>query len=138
MKTRKSSPLFLSALLIGLALLIGACSPAAPAEPEGQLVAIDFAQVEVGLGSPTPVTVTIDMRYPSTCAQMSSITQQVVKDGDATKIVIEVRTMDMGDICNADELSFRMVLPLNAVAMPKGVYVVEVNGMDAGSFEFQN
>jgi len=31
-----------------------------------------------------------------------------------------------------------MVLPFNAVAMPKGIYMVEVNGVDAGSFEFQN
>jgi len=138
MKTRKSSLNLMPALLIGLALLLGACSPDAPAEPEGQLAAIDFAQVEVGLGSPTPVTVTIDMRYPSTCAQLSSVTQQIVKYGDATKILIEVRTMDMGEICNPDELSFRMVLPLNAVAMPKGVYQVEVNGLDAGSFEFKN
>lgn len=138
MKTRKSFLHLMPALVIGLAFVLGACNPAAPAESEGRLAAIDFAQVEVGLGSPTPVTVTIDARFPSTCAQLSSITQQIVKDDDATKILIEVRTMDMGEICNADELSFRMVLPLNAVAMPKGVYHVEVNGTDAGSFEFKN
>ncbi len=125
-------------LITGLAVLLSACGASAPVEDTGQLVEIDFAQVEVGLGSPTPVTVTIDARYPTTCAQFSQINQQIVKEGDATKIMIEVRAMEMGEICNPDPLSFRIVLPVNAVALPKGVYTVEVNGVDAGSFEFKN
>ena len=44
----------------------------------------------------------------------------------------------MGEVCIDDPLSFRMVLPLNAVALPKGIYSVEVNGTDAGKFEFKN
>jgi hypothetical protein len=128
---------------IALAVILGlsACGSAATAQPvdqAGQLAAIDFAQVETGLGSPTPVTVTIDVSYPSTCAQFSQISQEIVEDGDKTRIMIEVRTSDPGNLCTQAALSFRMVLPINAVALPKGVYSVEVNGMDAGSFEFQN
>jgi hypothetical protein len=131
----------LSLFVLTLTLILSACGPSAttePAEQAGQLAKIDFAQVEVGLGSPTPVTVTIDVSYPTTCAQFSQISQEIVRDGDHTRIIIEVRTLDLGDLCKEDALSFRMVLPINAVALPKGVYSVKVNGTDAGSFEFQH
>jgi hypothetical protein len=129
--------------LIALTLVLGlsACASATIAESTdqtGQLAAIDFAQVEVGLGSPTPVTVTVDVSYSSTCTQFSQISQEIVEEGERTRIKIEVRTSEMGRLCTQAALSFRMVLPINAVALSKGVYSVEVNGVDAGSFEFQN
>ena len=128
---------FLLFLMLVLSIfVIPACST--PASEAGQLAKIEYAQVEVGLGSPTPVHVTIDMQYPNTCSQLSEVTQKIVKEGDETKVLIEVRVMEMGDVCIDDPLSFRMVLPLNAVAMPKGIYSVEVNGTDAGKFEFKN
>jgi hypothetical protein len=139
MKTRKPILYSVFALSIGAAMILSACSSSAAAEPAkqaGQLATIDFAQVEVGLGSPTPVTVTIDVSYPSTCAQFNQISQEIVKDGDKTSIMIVVRTLDMGELCTQHSLSFRMILPINAMALPKGVYSVEVNGVDAGSFEF--
>ncbi len=139
MKTRKSILYSVFALSVLLAMILSACSSSATpvaAEQAGQLAAIDFAQVEVGLGSPTPVTVTIDASYPSTCAQFSQISQEIIKDGENTRIVIEVRVSDMGELCRQEALSFRMVLPINAVALPKGVYSVEVNGVAAGNFEF--
>ena len=141
MKTRKPILYSVFALSIGTTIILSACGPsptAQYADPVGQFATIDFAQVEVGLGSPTPVTVTMDVSYPSTCAQFSQINQEIVKDGDNTKIIIEVRTLDMGELCTQDALSFRMSLPINAVALPKGIYSVEVNGVDAGSFEFQH
>jgi hypothetical protein len=141
MKTRKAIVHSVFVMSIGLAMILSACGPSATAEPAqqaAQLATIDFAQVEVGLGSPTPVTLTIDISYPSTCAQFSQISQKIVKDGDKTRIMIEVRTLDMGELCTQDALSFRMVLPINAVALPKGEYSVEVNGVDAGNFRFQN
>ena len=121
-------------MLVLSMLVIPACRT--PASETGQLAKIEYAQVEVGLGSPTPVHVTIDMQYPNTCSQLSEVTQKIVKEGDETKVLIEVRVMEMGEVCIDDPLSFRMVLPLNAVAMPKGIYSVEVNGTDAGKFEF--
>jgi hypothetical protein len=130
-----------SLILWGLALiLLSAC--AAPASgvqnaPEG-LAKIDFAQVDVGLGSPTPVTVTIDVSYPNACSQISDVTQTLTKEGDITKIKIEVRVADMGEICTEFPQSFRLVLPINASGLPKGVYSVDVNGVDAGTFEFKN
>ena len=141
MKTREAIIHFVFVMSIGLAMILSACGPwvtAEHAEQVGQLAKIDFAQVEVGLGSPTPVTVTIDASYPSTCAQFNQISQEIVKDGDKTRIMIKVRTLDMGQLCTQDALSFRMILPINAMALPKGVYSVEVNGVDAGSFEFQH
>lgn len=136
MNTKKLYTTFMLSIILGL--ILSACGTAEPAEQAGELAAIDFAEIEVGQGSPTPVTVTIDVSYPSTCAQISQISQEFVKEGENTRILIEVRTMNMGEVCAQEALSFRMVLPLNAVAMPKGTYTVEVNGVNAGSFEFQN
>jgi hypothetical protein len=82
--------------------------------------------------------VTIDVQYPSTCAQLSAVSQRIVKENDETKILIEVRVQNIGEICNQEELSFRLTLPINAVELPKGIYLVEVNGVNAGSFEFKN
>ena len=141
MKTRETIIHSVFVMIIGLAMILSACGPSATAEladQAGQLATIDFAQVEVGFGSPTPVTVTMDVSYPSTCAQFNQISQEIVKDGDKTRIMIEVHTLDMGELCTQDALSFRMILPINAMALPKGVYSVEVNGIDAGSFEFQH
>jgi len=132
---------FYSIIVWGVALvLLSACAaPASEAEEtSGELATIDFAEVEVGLGSPTPVTVTIDVSYPNACSQISNVTQTLIKDGGITKIKIEVRVADMGDICTEFPQSFRMVLPINASGLPKGVYSVEVNGIDAGTFEFKN
>lgn len=125
----------------GVALiLLSAC--AAPAseiqDTSGELAEIDFAEVEVGLGSPTPVTVTIDVSYPNACSQISDVTQTLIKDGDITIIKIEVRVADMGEICTEFPQSFRVMLPINASGLPKGVYSVDVNGVDAGTFEFKN
>ncbi len=120
-----------------VAASLSACSAPSKQE-EDQLAKIDYAKVEVGLGSPTPVSVTIDVSYPTTCSQISQVKQKMEKNGDVIKIVIEIRTADMGEVCNPDPASFRMVIPLNAIAMPKGMYQVEVNGVDAGSFEFKN
>jgi hypothetical protein len=92
----------------------------------------------VGLGSPTPVTITIDVSYPNACSQISGVTQTFVKDGNITNIKIEIRVADMGEICTEFPQSFRMVMPINASGLPKGAYSVEVNGVDAGNFEFKN
>jgi len=121
-------------------ILLSACAaPASEVQDEsGELAKIDFAEVEVGLGSPTPVTITIDVSYPNACSQISDVTQTFVKDGNITNIKIEIRVADMGEICTEFPQSFRMVMPINASGLPKGAYSVEVNGVDAGNFEFKN
>lgn len=121
-------------------ILLSACAaPASEVQDEsGELAKIDFAEVEVGLGSPTPVTITIDVSYPNACSQISGVTQTFVKDGNITNIKIEIRVADMGEICTEFPQSFRMVMPINASGLPKGAYSVEVNGVDAGNFEFKN
>lgn len=121
-------------------ILLSACAaPASEVQDEsGELAKIDFAEVEVGLGSPTPVTITIDVSYPNACSQISDVTQTFVKDGNITNIKIEIRVADMGEICTEFPQSFRVVMPINASGLPKGVYSVEVNGVDAGNFEFKN
>lgn len=123
-------------------VLLSACSaPAAVVNTEegaGKLAQIESAVVEVGLGSPTPVTVTVDVSFRNACSQISQVTQTLVQRDGKTIIQIEVRVADMGEICTEFPQSFRMVLPVNASGLPKGVYSVEVNGVDAGSFEFKN
>ena len=125
---------------VGLFLFSACAAPTKSdtAEQPGELAEVDFAQVEVGLGSPTPVTVTIDVSYPNACSQISEIEQTLVKDGKNTRIMIEVRVADMGEICTEFPQSFRMQLPIKASGLPKGIYNVEVNGVDAGNFEFKN
>ncbi len=135
MKLNTIKGILIFALFVAASL--SACGTPAK-QQEGELAKVDYAKVEVGVGSPTPVSVTIDVSYPTTCAQISQVSQRMEKNGDTTKIVIEIRTMDMGEVCNPDPASFRMVMPLNSIAMPKGIYTVEVNGVDAGSFEFKN
>jgi hypothetical protein len=118
-----------------IALVLGACSgTVAPAQSSGQLAVVDHAIVEVGLGSPTPVIVTIDANYSSICSQISEINQTF----DGSKFTIEVRVADAAEACAQESLPFRIVLQLNGVGLPKGNYTVEANGVDAGSFEFQN
>lgn len=126
--------------IMGLTLLSACAAPASTESMEqaGELAQIDFAEVEVGLGSPTPIIVTIDLSYPNACSQISEITQTLIKDNGTAKILIEVRVADMGEICTDFPQSFRMMLPINASGLPKGLYSVEVNGVDAGSFEFKN
>jgi len=139
MNLRKTKLYSLTVWSVVLILLSACAAPASEVQDEsGELAKIDFAEVEVGLGSPTPVTITIDVSYPNACSQISEVTQTFVKDGNITNIKIEIRVADMGEICTEFPQSFRMVMPINASGLPKGAYSVEVNGVDAGNFEFKN
>ncbi len=139
MMTKMAKMYVLAACTAGLMLLSACAAPATDTtEQEGELANIDYANVEVGLGSPTPVTVTVDVSFPNACSQISEVTQTLVQKDGKTSIQLEVRVADMGEICTEFPQSFRMVLPVNASGLPKGVYSVEVNGVDAGSFEFKN
>lgn len=139
-RTKTAKNLSILAWIMGLIFLSACNTPAsiASTEQEDILAQINFAEVEVGLGSPTPVTVTIDVTFPNACSQISEITQSLIKDNGKVKILIEVRVADMGEICTDFPQSFRVILPINASGLPKGLYSVEVNGADAGSFEFEN
>lgn len=106
--------------------------------PTGALAKIDSANVEVGLGSPTPITVTVDVSFEKACTQISSIEQTMLRDGNAMKIRITVRTADLGETCADFPQSFRLLLPINASGLQKGVYIVEVNDVNAGRFESNN
>lgn len=126
--------------IVSLALLSACSAPAVveTAEDAGDLAQVESAKVEVGLGSPTPVSVTIDAKIPNACSQISRVEQAHITDGNTTRIVIEIRIADMGEFCGDFPQSLRMIVPINASGLPKGIYEVEVNGVDAGSFEFEN
>jgi hypothetical protein len=139
MFTRKNPISSFLLLSLILSLFLGACGKSESiVDSSGELAVIDFAKVEVGLGSPTPVSITVDVNTPKACTQISQINQKLIKDGANTRILVEVRVMDMGEICVDFPQSFRLVLPINASGLPKGNYSVEVNGVDAGNFEFEN
>lgn len=137
MISKMAKKYILTACAAGL-MLLSACAAPSFTEQAGEKAKIDFAAVEVGLGSPTPVTVTVDVSFPNACSQISEVSQTLVQKDGKTSIQIEVQVADMGEICAEFQQSFRMVLPINASGLPKGVYSVEVNGVDAGSFEFKN
>jgi hypothetical protein len=121
--------------LAALGLLLGACAPltavgqAPTAEvtdaPAGVAVVVDAVTVEIGQGSPLPVSAIIDGRFPDECAQIVAVEQQVVD----TEFQLTVLTTAGGAECQSPmgDLPFRMAVPLNAVALEPGTYTVTVN-----------
>ncbi|OGO69653.1 MAG: hypothetical protein A2Z37_04975 [Chloroflexi bacterium RBG_19FT_COMBO_62_14] len=124
-----------SSLLIAFvavsAILAGCGSPQAP---QGDRVSIDLARIEQGVGSPIPLAVVVEYRLPSTCSQLTSITN-TVEEG---QITIEIRGGEFGEDCQRAELVYRISIPLNSVGFLHGDYSVRVNGVNAGSFSFES
>lgn len=131
-------------LLFALVLISSACAPTAfPAEEIPSPVAeesgynevqIDDVQVEVGVGSPIPVHVTVSGNLPDTCAQVEY--SEIQQDG--SNFIIQISTTQRnGKDCIHDSLPFRMSIPLNMVNQLAGDYLAEVNGIRA-SFSFES
>ena len=124
-----------SSLLIAFvavcAILAGCGGPQAP---QGDRLKIDLAQIEQGVGSPIPLAVVVEYRLPSTCSQLTSITNTV----DEGQISIEIRGGEFGEDCQREELAYRISIPLNSVGFLHGKYSVKVNGVNAGSFSFES
>lgn len=127
---RVSAVLVLILVTVGLA----ACSVAAANSPEQpsadtglRPVPVSDVSVQVGVGSPIPVDLFISGSWPDLCAQLAEITQRLEGDTIVISILASVADPD----CPPDYLGlpFRIALPLNAVQLPEGEYLVEVNGV---------
>jgi hypothetical protein len=122
-------------------LTINACSPLTLVSSSGeepmpevetlpvtgyQLVDVDQVEAEVGVGSPIPVQVTVSGNLPDTCAQIELVQQR--QEGSTFHITLSTIPSSAKD-CAQDALPFRMMIPLNVVNIPAGLYSVEVNGL---------
>lgn len=133
-------------LLLSLFLLLNACSPLTtivstsgqqptPVEsyewdPTGyQSITVEQVEVEVGVGSPIPVHVTVSGWMPDPCSQVEHT--EIKQDG-SNFIITLYATPDVGgpavDGCIKDPMYFKMGIPLNVVDLPAGSYFVTVNG----------
>jgi len=132
----------LTFILLALTMVLNACSPFVIANAEGaqptpapviegagyQPIQVDDVTVEVGVGSPIPVHVSIGAQLPDLCGQVEYVEQKQ----DGTNFIIKLFTIPSTDEnCLRDTVPFRMTLPLNAVDLQIGEYSVEVNGVRA-------
>lgn len=131
---------------LGLALLsltLAACAtvraagesatPAPGSGPASVPAVIDAVKVEIGVGSPLPVMVVVDSSFPDECAQIVAVEQQVI-DGE---FQVTVTTGDATAECLSPvgTLPFRLMVPLNAVALAAGTHTVTVNDVST-TFEY--
>lgn len=100
-----------------------------PTVPMMDPAAIDQVEIEIGVGSPIPVSVNVSGNFPDTCAQVGEVTQEL--QGQDIWMTILTTTPKEGNECIQDSLPFRMNIPLNIVNLPSGEYNVFVNGVGA-------
>jgi hypothetical protein len=93
---------------------------------------VDQVEVEVGVGSPIPVHVTVSGWMPDPCSQVEYT--EIKQDG-SNFIITLFATPDIGgpavDGCIKDPMYFKMGIPLNVVDLPADSYSVTVNGSRA-------
>jgi len=133
-------------LLLGLSILLGACSSLITSSGEQptpvieenltssgyQNVTIDHVETQIGIGSPIPVFVLISGQLPDPCSQVEHT--EIKQDG-STFIISLFATPDIGgpavDGCIKDPIPFTLSIPLSVVDLPSGSYSVVVNGSRA-------
>jgi hypothetical protein len=115
----------------GLVLPETAAAPESDNTATGNLIPIEVAhvQVEVGVGSPIPVTVQVAGTWPGLCTQLATIEQ---RQGEFWFDITLLAHPDDPD-CPADfmGLPFSRALPIKVVELPTGSYTVTVNGISA-------
>jgi hypothetical protein len=84
-------------------------------------------RVDVGVGSPIPVTVMVAGTWPGLCAQLAQIDQSLENFTFDITLLADVGPAD----CPPDNvgLPFGMGLPINVVELAEGTYTVTVNGV---------
>lgn len=143
---------FLLVMAVGLAALV-ACRPAGASpntaseqemqQAEDETVAaagsdnnaadslvpieVTHVQVEVGVGSPIPVTIQVAGTWPGLCAQLATVKQQQGEFWFDISLLAHPGDPD----CPPDfiGLPFGLALPINVVELPTGSYTVTVNGI---------
>jgi len=113
----------------GLVLSETAAAPDSDNSVTGSLVPIEVAhvQVEVGVGSPIPVTIQVSGTWPGLCAQLATVEQQ---QGEFWFDITLLAHPGVPD-CPPDfmGLPFSLALPINVVELAAGSYIVTVNGI---------
>lgn len=94
-------------------------------------IVVDDVSIEVGLGSPRPVTAVVSANLPSACAQLGEV--QMHRAGNQYFVRL-IAYVPAEAVCNPDTLPIRIELPLNTINLPDGTYEVLVNGA-ATTFE---
>ncbi|HSN73890.1 MAG TPA: hypothetical protein VL334_02220, partial [Anaerolineae bacterium] len=96
--------------------------------PEAGLrpIAVSNVTVDVGVGSPIPVDAFVSGEWTDLCAQLALITQRF--EGYTFEITLLATAADPA--CPPDYLGlpFRIAIPINAVQLPEGEYIVTANG----------
>jgi len=126
-----------------LSLALGACAtvraagesaaPAPGSGPAGVPAVIDAVNVEIGVGSPLPVMLVVDSSFPDECAQIVAVQQQVVDGEFQVTLTTDDATADC--LSPMGPLPFRLLVPLNAVALEAGTHTVTVNDVST-TFEY--
>ena len=88
-------------------------------------ILVDNVTIEVGVGSPRPVTAVVSANLPNPCAQLGEV--QMHRAGNQYFVRLIAYTPARID-CNSDTLPIRLELPLNTINLPEGTYEVLVNG----------
>jgi hypothetical protein len=88
-------------------------------------IQVDNVSIEVGVGSPRPVTAVVSANLPNACAQLGEV--QMHREGTQYFVRLIAYTPSEKD-CSPDTLPIRLELPLNTINLPDGTYEVLVNG----------
>jgi hypothetical protein len=88
---------------------------------------VDDINIQVGVGSPIPVHAVVSMSLPNTCAQLGEI--RLHREASTFYVRLVADIAERAD-CKADEIPFRLEIPLNMVNLPDGQYIINVNGAE--------
>ena len=100
-----------------------------------QQLSVDHFEVEIGVGSPTPVYVVVSGNLPDTCSQVEYT--EVKQNGSDFNITLSA-IPSKDENCIQDTLPFKISVPLNVVNLPKGTYEVNVIGATASFDPYEN
>ena len=132
-------------LLLAIVLSLAACLPqeSAPdtATPDGatasvpQRAAAPVEAVDILQDDSFPVRVSVVVRghFPNACMRVDQIRQER-RGGDFYIAVDSIQYA--GENCAPDRIGFEESIALDAIGLPAGIYVVDVNGLQ-GTFKLQ-
>jgi len=83
--------------------------------------------VQIGVGSPIPVSALVSGSWPDLCAQLAEMHQEI----KGSTVEIRLLATPKDETCPPDMLGlpFGIAIPFNMVELPEGEYTVTVNGV---------